>query len=192
MFDVEIFRRPIYLKNCCGIAKSNHFESALFALSIYQKSSFVGVLFASFADEAALRSWDVFVFMWKMFLQFDCAILRIRKREMNSVWNSARSSVDLNVIDMWHESYFITYPAERSVVFKKKFLKNVSNFFQTRVHVVDRGCSSRFTQTSLLTEQYAVHSKLRALCATNLESSFKILLLFFFCPNSVCCKTSLL
>lgn len=56
---------------------------------------------------------------------------------------------------------------------------NVSNFFQTRVHVVDRGCSSRFTQTSLLTEQYAVHSKLRALCGTNLESSFKILLLFF-------------
>ena len=118
VFEVGIFRRPIYLKNYCGIAKSNHFESALLALSIYQKSSFVCVLFASFADEAALRSWDVFVFMWKMFLQFDCAILRIRKREMNSVWNSARSSVDLNVIDMWHEaSYFITYPAERSVVF---------------------------------------------------------------------------
>lgn len=76
MFDVEIFRRPIYLKNYSGIAKSDHFESALLALSIHQISSFVCK--PSFADEAALRSWDVFVFMWKMFLQFDCAILRIR------------------------------------------------------------------------------------------------------------------
>lgn len=102
MFDVEIFRRPIYLKNYSGIAKSNHLESALLELSIHQKSSFVCILFASFADEAPLRSWDVFVFMWKMFFPFDCAILRIRKREPNSVWNSARSSVDLNVMDMWH------------------------------------------------------------------------------------------
>ena len=56
MFDVEIFRRPIYLKNYSGIAKSNHLESALLELSIHQKSSFVCILFASFADEAPLRS----------------------------------------------------------------------------------------------------------------------------------------
>lgn len=106
MFDVEIFRRPIYLKNYSGIAKSDHFESVLLALSIHQKSSFVCKLFPSFADEAALRSWDVFVFMWKMFLQFDCAIHILRIRNLCEIWLVSRFERDGYVT--WELFYYLS------------------------------------------------------------------------------------